>query len=95
MTLNQIQQEFENFLARHNLKKTLQATDIVKTANQVSNNKFKIVSFKNGKLKIMVTDNVERYWIEKNKTELLKEINQQLGQEKVKDVSFQIIQEEI
>lgn len=71
-------------------KKPLEAAEVCDTARQVSEDEYSIISFNKGLLTISCSSSAEASNLQSESQEIIKKINQKIGEEKVKRVRFKI-----
>jgi hypothetical protein len=72
------------FARQHKIGSVMNATRIVVAANKVSGGAYEAVSFRDGRLKVMVPAGPPLYFLKLKEKETIKRINEALGEEKIK-----------
>lgn len=71
-------------------KKPLEAANVCDTARSVAEGRFGVISFRDGLLTLSVSSSAQAANLHAESFEIIAEINQKLGEEKVERVRFKI-----
>ena len=71
------------FARQHRIGAVINAARIVAIANKVSGGEYEAVSWRDGRLKVMVPAGPKLYYLKLKEAEVVSKINQELGEEKV------------
>lgn len=71
------------FARKHRIGGVMNAARIVSIANKASGGEFEAVSFRDGRLKVMVSAGPKLYLLKLKEAEVVSKINQELGEDKV------------
>lgn len=79
-----------SFATRHNLVRQLDSTSVVLESKKILPTDLSPISFRAGVLNIEVQNQTARHFYESKKEEFRKNINESLGEEKVKEIKLRI-----
>ncbi len=77
-------------LAHYGLGKQYDASIVCSVANKVSDGRFDAISFREGILKVRVGSAARAHIVRMNQDSIISKINEELGEERVKRLRFEI-----
>lgn len=87
-SMEKIDKSLRKIIKQRGLDKSLEAARICYVANQIANNRFEAVSFKDGILKIKTKNHLAASEIQLNQKNIISEINDALGEDLVKKLAY-------
>lgn len=90
MTINNINNIFKGNPKYLRLQKPLQAANVCDTARTLTHYRFDVISFKDGLLTLGVNSSAQAANLQMQSTQIIKEVNQKLGQILVEKIRTKI-----
>ena len=86
----QINEALKKQVNKKGLSQAAQSSYVCYVANQISDNRYKAISFKNGVLEIQVKNNYEAMIIQAQQKETINKINNQLNRKIITRVKYKV-----
>lgn len=88
--MDDIRQSLKKAISHYGLSRQAEAASICSLAESVSDGQWRAVSYKNGKLKILVDSNEQAYLIKLKSAQIISQINKKIGKEMIEKLIFKV-----